>query len=279
MAWEVDDRPFRAALVARGVEVAQPVWNDPEVDWSAFDAVLIRTTWDYTDHLAEFVAWAERVGASTRLFNPAPVVRWNTHKGYLKELEALGVPLAPTVWLPRGSGVDVRAVCEERSWTRGFVKPMVGATARETLRFTADAEGLDVAQAFLERTLAVEDMMLQPYLPAVEQVGERSVIFFGGAPSHGVRKVPVPGDYRVQDDFGASDEPWHPERDELELARRVVAAAESIVGPLLYGRVDLLEDARGALLVTELELVEPSLFFRHDPGAPARLVDALLGAP
>lgn len=273
-AWEVDDRPFHAELAARGVDVAHPIWNDPAVDWSSFDAVLVRTTWDYTDDQEAFAAWAERAGQATRLFNPAHVIRWNTHKGYLRELEAAGVPLAPTVWLPRGTTIDVAATLAERGWTRGFVKPMVGATARETLRFTADTAPL--AQAFLERTLAVEDMILQPYLPAVEQAGERSVIFFGGRPSHGVRKVPVPGDYRVQDDFGAHDEPWHPDDDELALATRILHAAQDLVGELLYARVDLLEDDDGRLVVTELELVEPSLFFRHDPGAPARLADALL---
>ena len=276
MDWEVDDRPFHAELAARGVDVAHPIWNDPEVDWATFDAVLIRTTWDYTDDQAAFVAWAERAERATRLFNPARVVRWNTHKGYLHQLETAGVHLAPTVWLPRGSPVDVAATVRERGWSRGFVKPMVGATARETLRFTADPAGLAEAQAFLERTLAVEDMMLQPYLPAVEEVGERSVVFFGGRPSHGVRKVPVPGDYRVQDDFGAHDEPWSPSDDELELASGVVRAAQALLGELLYARVDLLEDEQGRLVLTELELVEPSLFFRHDATAAARLADALL---
>lgn len=270
--WEVDDRPLVAELEARGVEVLEPAWDASGVDWSAFDACLIRTTWDYMARQEDFVAWAARVEQVTRLFNPAATVRWNTHKRYLRELEARGAPLAPTVWLDRGAAVDVAAMVRERGWTRAFVKPQVGASARETLRFDADRAGIAAAQAFLERTLAVEDMMVQPYLPSVETEGELSAIFFDGRYSHGVRKVPVAGDYRVQDDFGAHDEPYRFRGAELALAERLAGLA----GGLLYARVDLLRDPAGQLRLNELEVVEPSLFFRHDEAAAGRLAAALI---
>jgi hypothetical protein len=275
--WEVDDRPLHEALAVRGVEVVEPSWDDAGIDWASHDACLIRTTWDYAERRDEFVAWAERAAAAAPLFNPPDVVRWNTHKRYLSELEADGLRLAPTAWLERGEPVDVRALVRERGWTRAFAKPCIGATARETLRFEADEAGLAAAQAHLDRLLRDEDVLLQAYLGSVETEGELSALFVDGELSHGVRKVPVPGDYRVQDDFGAADGPHELEPDELALARGVLEAVEARFGsPLLYARVDWLRDDEGRPVLNELELVEPSLFLRHGPAAAERLADALL---
>jgi hypothetical protein len=283
-AWEVDDAPFRLALREAGADVRLPVWNDPAVDWSAFDAALIRTTWDYQEQREHFVQWAVEAALRTRLFNPAPVVVWNTHKSYLRQLSEHGVPVAPTEWLQRGSRVDLASLLTARGWTRAFLKPCVGATARETLRFEAQGSGLARAEAHIARLLPHEDLMLQPYLSAVETRGEWSAVFFDGTLSHSVRKVPVPGDYRVQDDFGASDMLYHPAAGEIEVAHTVMAVLRDPAGPcptadgtpLLYARADFLWTDRGDCVLTELELVEPSLFFRHAPAAAPRLCDALL---
>ncbi len=275
--WEVDDRFLHAALTARGVAFERPVWDDPMVDWSRYAAVLIRTTWDYQDKLPAFLGWVARVAALTHLSNPAAVVRWNTHKHYLRELQQHGVPLAPTRWLDRGSDVDVGALLRELACDEGFLKPCVGATARETLRFKTDAAGLAAAQAHVDRLLVVEDLILQPFLRAVTVRGEWSAIFVAGRITHCVRKVPVSGDYRVQDDFGAHDEPYAPTATERAAAEHAMqVAAQLHGGDLLYGRTDWLWQDDGSCVLTELELVEPSLFFRHGPHAAAVLADAWL---
>jgi hypothetical protein len=300
-AHERDDLPLLAALRERGVHVEQPIWDDGAVDWSSFDAVLIRTTWDYQEKHSQFVAWADRVAGCTKLFNPAPLVGWNTHKQYLRELERLGVPLAETVWFAAGQAHDLGAATRARGITRGFLKPLVGANARNTLRFDAGhPEDLQRAQAHLARVTADADMMLQPYLASVEREGELSAIFFDGVLSHAVRKVPVAGDYRVQDDWGAHDEPTTLEPEALAVCERTFACMAAcfeqrgwdIALPLLYARVDLLRDASpggpralgggeaqktaaGRFVLNELEIVEPSLFFRHGPQGPQMLVDAL----
>jgi glutathione synthase/RimK-type ligase-like ATP-grasp enzyme len=277
-AHEVDDLALHRALERRGVDFELVAWDEADADWGAFDACLIRTTWDYAERREAFLAWAERAGRATRLFNPPELVRWNTHKRYLAELERAGAPVTPTLWIERGAGFDLRAALAELRWERAFLKPMVGATARETLRFDADAGGLARAEAHIARVLPSEGMMLQPYLSSVETEGERSAVFIDGALSHCVRKVPVPGDYRVQDDFGARDEPCELDRDERALARRVVALACQRFGTprLLYARVDFLRDDAGAVRLNELELVEPSLFFRHAQQAAERLADGLI---
>jgi hypothetical protein len=277
--WEVDDRPLREALRGEGAAVEEPAWDDPGVDWRSFDACLIRTTWDYMERRDEYVAWAERAGAATRLFNPAAVVRWNTHKSYLRDLEERGVAIVPTEWLPRGAPAAVGVLAGRRGCSRAFLKPVIGATARETLRFAADRDGLRAAQEHADRLLPTEGLMLQPYLERVETDGEVSAIFVDGELTHGVRKVPVAGDYRVQDDFGARDFPYPFAGDERAVAETVVATAGralNLSGPLLYARADFLRGPAGELLLTELELVEPSLFFRHAPSAAGRLAAALL---
>jgi hypothetical protein len=283
-AWEVDDRVLHAELSRAGVPFERPVWDDESVDWGRYDAVLVRTTWDYQDKLAAFRAWAERVAARTMLLNPEPVLRWNTHKHYLRDLQAHGVALAPTCWLARGERVDVARLVRGAGWREAFLKPCVGATARETLRFAADTNGLARAQAHVDRLLPHEDLMLQPFLPAVLTRGEWSAIFVAGAITHCVRKVPVPGDYRVQDDFGARDEPYVPSAVERAQAEHAMAVVQRPGGPcpgadgtpLLYGRADFLWTDAGTCVLTELELVEPSMFFRHGPHAARALVAALL---
>ncbi len=278
--WEVDDAPLFAALERRGVGWERPVWNDAAVDWARFDACLVRTTWDYCEHLDAFLDWIDSASALTRLDNPPRVLRWNLDKSYLRDLEEQAVRVAPTVWLARGARVSLADLLASRGWSRAFVKPVVGAAARGTLRVAADDPvGLAAAQEHIDRALATAALMVQPYLVAVETEGELSTIHVDGAFAHGARKVPVPGDYRVQDDFGAHDEPWYPSDEERALASRIVALAGARFGlsaPLLYARVDFLRDREGALCLNELELVEPSLFLRHAPETAERLIDAWL---
>lgn len=270
-----DEGPLRDALRARGLAVSEPAWDDAGVDWSAFTACLIRTTWDYMERREEYLAWTRAVSDRTRLFHPPGVVAWNTHKSYLRDLEAAGAPLADSLWLMRGAAPDLATIVQERGWQTAMIKPLVGATARNTLR--AGRDELDAAQSQLSAWLSVEDMMVQEYLPAVESEGELSVVMIDGRITHGVRKVPVTGDYRVQDDFGACDELWDPGARERMLARDIEAAARRLLGvDLLYARIDFLRGTSGAVVLNELEVVEPALFFRHEPAAAEALADALL---
>ncbi|MEQ1503446.1 MAG: hypothetical protein ABMB14_14505 [Myxococcota bacterium] len=260
--WERDDRGLHAALRARGAAVETPAWDDPAVDWGAYDAVVPRATWDYHERRDAFLGWIDRV---PRLINPPEILRWNTHKSYLRGLD---VPQPPTVWLTRGEEPDLGAI----PWPVAFAKPAVGATAAGTLVFRTDPDGLATARAHLAQWLPRVDVLVQPYVASVETAGERSAIAIDGEITHWVRKIPVPGDYRVQDDHGATDVPHEPEPAERALA----AAALGALGQrLAYARVDWLVGPTGPMLV-ELELVEPCLFFRHGPSAAERLADAIL---
>jgi hypothetical protein len=272
-----DDLPLAAALRARGATVVPAVWDDPRVAWGSFTLIAIRNTWDYHDRRDAFLAWVERASRLAPMVNPPHVLAWNTHKGYLRELEARGVDIAPTVWCPRGEAADLDAILDGREWGVAVVKPAISAGARDTMRVTTAnrAEG----RALLATILARCDAMIQPYLPSVEAHGERSLLFAGDAFSHAIRKhaLLAPGavNPEAQGDgvpnVGAS-------ADELAFAARVLSAAESATGAhFAYARVDIAHGAKGPLLM-ELELTEPSLFLRSDPAAADRFATALLAA-
>ena len=263
----VDPEPQQAAelLRSRGHRAEVVVWHD-DLDWSAYDLVVIRSTWDYFERLEEFLAWVDRVHVQSRLINPPSVVRWNAHKGYLAELGAAGVAVLPMLVLPHGSQ-DVAAAIAATGWGEVVVKPAVDGGARQT------ALGAAASDSLLEhaRRLAVlGDVVVQPYAAGIEH-GEVSLVVFGGEVSHAVRKVPAAGDYRVQAHHGGAELPHTVTDAELATARAALALAP--VG-VVYARVDLVEH-EGVPTVMELELIEPDLFLRVDAHAVERFVDAI----
>ena len=266
--WEIDDTPLIDALIARGVTVHRPAWT-AENDWDQFDMSVIRTTWDYHSRKVEFVEWCKSV---PRLYNNSTIVEWNTHKSYLQELEEHGIAIAPTVWISSDEHVDIKLIMKNFGVQKGFIKPQVGACASDTLRFSI--EELNHAQEFLESNIN-QDMMVQPYLESVETEGELTAVFIEGEFTHGVQKIPVKGDYRVQDDFGASDMPFTFTTSEIESMQRTLNFVP-MHEELLYARFDYLRDDSGKLVLNELELVEPSLFFRHCERSASIFADAII---
>jgi glutathione synthase/RimK-type ligase-like ATP-grasp enzyme len=267
---EVDAR-LAAALRGRGARVHAPRWNDGEVDWESFDVAVVRTTWDYVDDRDAFVAWAAATADRTALWNPADVLRWNTHKSYLLELEDRGAPVVPTAWLAQGDRLDLTELLASRGWSRAVVKPAVAAGSEGLAR--VDATQAAAGQRHLDALLATGDAMVQPYLSSVETRGELSVIVVDGEVSHAVRKRPTAGEFRIQEEFGGRYVAETLDRDAAELAAWLVDAAGT---ELLLARVDLLEDEVGALQLAELEATEPDLYLDAAPGAAARVADAIL---
>jgi len=276
--WEVDEAHLHEALRAQGVDYCVVSWDAGLEAFDEYDACLVRTTWDYAGRREEFLAWAHALAERMPVHNPPAVLSWSTDKRYLRELGQAGLPVIPSVWLEPGADPDPAPHLAELGCERGFLKPWVGASSREALRFDADEEGLSRARAHLERTLASEGMLLQPYLEGVEREGELSHVFFDGELAHSLRRTPRPGDFRVQECFGATDALEEATQESLELGRAALAAAAERCGlraPLLYGRVDFLRGAQGELLINELELVEPHFFFRLSPESAGLLVERL----
>lgn len=265
-----DDQQLRKSLAERGADVTAASWDDAAIDWAAFDLVVIRSTWDYYHRVEEFLEWVRRVSAVTRLENPANLVTWNAHKGYLEELQVRGVPVVPTEMLAQGSAHELGKVLRKRGWGEAVVKPAVSAGSEGTIRLTL--REAEEHQGHLDTLLAKGDVLVQPFVESVTQGGERSLIFFEGRYSHALKKQAAPGDFRVQPQFGGIITPDQPPQRVKDLARSILEAAE--VDPL-YARVDLVRIGEKWKLI-ELELIEPLLYFDTDPKAVHRFVDAIL---
>jgi len=259
------------ALRREGVAAEVAVWREP-MDWGRAALVLLRTPWDYPDHLQEFLDWASRVAALTRLRNGPDVVRWNLHKGYLLELQSRGVPIVPTRLVRRGDAADVQVAAAARQFCASelVIKPAVGINAGGALRAeTRGGIGPRANNALadhLSSLLGRGDALIQPFAASVLDAGELSLVFLGGEFSHAIRKIPRRGDYRVQDNHGGTAAPCAPGARELATARAALALAP---GKTTYARVDMvyLDDEP---VVMELELIEPELFLRFwEPAAAA----------
>jgi hypothetical protein len=286
---DLDDAPLVAALRERGYEVSAPVWNDQSVDWSTFDLVVVRSTWDYTERPRDFRWWAQRVGQVTRLLNPPSVIAWNIDKTYQRTMESAGLPIVPTIWMDPERNFNARAIHTRFPAFGHFViKPTVSAGSRDTGRYDAgETPSRALAITHVKDLLgAGRHVMVQRYLKQVDTVGETALVYFDGVLSHAVRKAPLlEGPYRAGEMDGVlyKEEVMtarEPSEAELEVGRRVIEALPTLVpgvdGTLPYARVDLIPDDEGNPVVLELELIEPSLFFAQAPGSVERFVDTIV---
>lgn len=246
------DAPLlKNAAKARGWSVVEPAWDDPAMDWGQIDLAVIRSTWNYPEALGDFLAWLTNVSSQTKLLNPEKMVRQNVHKGYLLGFELAGVPTVPTELLYAGESLPAPPKQDM------VVKPAVSAGSCHTYRVRAGEPW--------PADLPSEDLLLQPYLPSVENGGEVSVIVIDGKPTHAVTKAPR----------------FHGDEEDVRstaLTPALEAMTEQTMATLqetpLYARVDMIKDGDKWLL-SELELIEPSLFFFKDPSVLPTFLDAI----
>lgn len=252
-------------LARRGWAVDEVPWRT-DTDWGAYDAVVIRSAWDYQRDPDDFLAALDAIDRSTaRLENPLALVRWNLRKTYLRDLEARGLPVVPTRWLPHLSPADLPRLFDTFGTDEVVVKPVVGANADDTFRLSRGQPPEAALTAFAERTC-----MAQPFVRAVVEEGEFSLFHFGGAYSHAILKTPASGDFRVQEEHGGLIRAVTPEPALRALADAVLAA----LGPApLYARTDFVRSDTGFALM-EVELIEPSLYFPYNAASPERFASA-----
>jgi hypothetical protein len=263
------DLPLAAfALRAAGLEVDVVRWDAPDVDWPGYALAVVRSCWDYSWRLAEFLGWAAGV---PRLRNDVRVLRWNTDKTYLRDVERAGLPVVHTVWDPS----TAEELPEAGEWV---VKPSISAGSRDTARWTDPGAAL---AHVAELAAAGRTAMLQPYLPSVDEAGETAMLFLGGRFSHAVRKGPLlqRGEGVRQDRNSRGDlRPVEPTTRQREVAQSVLDAVAHLLPGApspLYARIDLVDDGGGRPVLLELELSEPSLFLPQAPDAVGRFVAAV----
>lgn len=257
-----DDHLLTSALQQKGYTVTEPSWRS-NVDWSKFDAVIIRATWDYHLHVDEFLAKLSLIEKSgTRLLNPLNIIEWNSDKRYLKELSEKGVSIVPTDFQDK---LDIESLnkCFERFGNKLIVKPVVSANSLNTfITEKGDTEALEI--------FSNEPCMVQPFIENIKSVGEYSLYFYDKEFSHAIVKIPQEGDFRVQEDFGGIQKQITPDDALMETAKHVI---EHLPEGTFYARVDILPDANGKYVLMELELIEPGMYFRFCEGSAEKMAD------
>ena len=267
-----DDQPLVEVFAAAGFEATPVVWSDPRVDWNTFDRVIIRNTWDYTDHLDDFLAWANRLRG--KILNTVDTVRWNSDKTYLQDLRDTHIPVIDTQFISTPTSQWVIPPSADF-----VVKPSVSAGSRDTLRLAAaDPQSRVRGQELIESITAVgKSAMVQPYLDRVDAEGETALLYIGGEFSHSIRKGPLlQKDIEVEHVHGLflqeDISPRIPRTEQRDLADRVIDVISGRFETPLYARIDLLDNHEGRPLVLEVELVEPSIFFGTSPASYDRFV-------
>lgn len=250
----------------RGWEVVEVPWT-AQTDWSAFDAVVIRSPWDYQSQPDRFLRLLEGIeNSSAQLFNSLAVCQWNLNKIYLRDLQDRGVRIIPTTWLDQLTP-ELLAKAFDRD-ERIVVKPRVGAGADDT--FVLDRDSPE-SWSTAHEVYASKPLMMQPFLPSIQTDGELSLFYFAGEYSHAIIKKPKQGDFRVQEEHGGVIEAIEPSVEHLRIGK---AALDAVPETLLYARVDVVRLPDDQFAIIELELIEPSLYFPFDAQSPGRFVDA-----
>jgi glutathione synthase/RimK-type ligase-like ATP-grasp enzyme len=265
-----DDRLLLEPLRKRAIEPVPEIWN--QSNWPRYDAVIIRSCWDYHLQPEKFLQWiADLEMADTPVFNPAPIVLWNSDKTYLRDLEAKGIAVVPTLWPEPDNPVSLTDELRELAWPKAVVKPRISATAYRTQLVTS--ENAISAQPLFDDLRLGPGVMVQKFMDGITTEGEWSLMFFAGAFSHAVIKRPKRGDFRVQNDFGGTAQPANPPPRVLAAATQAVESVDAT----LYARVDGVVD-EGLFRLMELELIEPALFLSEHQVAPTRFAEAIAQA-
>ncbi len=262
-----DDALAIQPFADQGLEVETVSWR-ADVDWSVYDAVIVRTPWDYMHAPDAFLTTIDRISDATRLANPAALMRWNLDKRYLSELKEQGVPVVPTEYGTALTADRLDALLSDYP-DGAVIKPVISAGSKDTfaLKPPVDAQTRQqVLEAHRESAY-----MWQPFVRSVVEEGEYSLFFFSGAFSHCIVKRPKQGDFRVQEEFGGDIVAIEATPEQLGVAQKVLGALPET---LLYARVDLVRGQQDEWWLIELEIIEPSLYLRTDEAAPARFARA-----
>lgn len=259
-----------------GIKVDVISWHAKQINWSQYDAVIVRSTWDYQLHAEAFVAkLAEITEQDTVLINPLSLIQWNISKRYLQTLASKGITIIPSVFFDSVAISDIYAQFDHFDTQEIIIKPLISANSDNTFRL--DHASLMGQAGPLSNIFSTTPCVIQPFLNSVISEGEYSLFYFNGEYSHTIKKVPKSGDFRVQEEHGGELISVTPDELQLDTAAKVLAALPE---KSLYARVDLLRnssaEAGDIWQLMEVELIEPSLYFNMDEASPERFVQATI---
>ena len=265
-----EDKVLLRLFAEKGLDVTEVIWNDPAVEWQAYDKAILKSPWDYHEQFPAFTAWLAKLEAlNIELLNPSQVVRWNSDKHYLKDISDAGLAVIPSLFLEKQTAPALADFFKQLNAQQLVIKPCVSASAKHTLIVTPEnaAERQKELHAFLQQ----ESFMVQPFVEEIRE-GELSFIFLGNQYSHSVIKLPKQGDFRVQHFHGGTIRNYEPSAAQVQVAQ---AYAGQFAAGCLYARVDGLL-VKNEFQLMELELIEPYLFLDSSPGVYERYYEALL---
>lgn len=263
------DKPLISLLAERGINATPAVWNDYTIDWSGFNALLFRNTWDYYQLETEFNQWLSQIQSlGIKTLNPIETIQQNKHKFYLKRLEAQGIQIIPTRFINKTNQLNLKSLWPE-TWEKAVIKPAFSAGSYLTEVFKKEkVDEINQKYAPIAKT---KELLFQQYIPEIETLGETSFIFFDKKFSHAVNKKPETGDFRVQVQFGGQYTLINPEKNILKTAENIIATYRE---PLVYARVDGII-INGSFTLMEVELIEPDLYFSLKPSALTTFASAI----
>jgi glutathione synthase/RimK-type ligase-like ATP-grasp enzyme len=258
-------------LAAASIDTQFVDWRATGCDFSQFDLIVLRSCWDYHLHTEDFIDWLQSVGQATPVLNAINTVLWNHNKFYLREVEAMGIDVAPTVFVNGNGPIAPSGWQEIRSWKKCVVKPAVSASAHKTWLFNRVTFP---DEDELKSRMEGEPFLIQQFIPEIANQGEISFVYVDGAYSHAVLKRPAGGDFRVQKEHGGSAELFDPDPDFLAQANEIAAKVQQVRDSLCC-RIDAVT-RNGKLVLMELELIEPELFLGLAEGAAERFAKAIV---
>ena len=264
-----EDGLVASELESLNISCQRVAW-DEHFNVDKFRYILFRTTWNYFDQLDLFRVFLKHCRKSTILINNYEQITWNLDKKYLIDLKDCGVNIVPTKIIQRGQKTTLASVCQSNFWGDIIIKPCVSAAAWHTYHIKA-SQILDYEKLFHNLSLA-QDMIVQEFQSSITTRGEISLMMIGGEYTHAVLKRAKRGDFRVQDDYGGSVAAYLPKVDEIKFAHRVLGALP--FNPI-YARIDIMIDNGGNLALSELELIEPEMWFRLYPKAAKLLANSI----
>lgn len=265
-----EDDLVREALENKGLDVTRKDWTDPYFDWQNTRLALFRTTWDYFHKFGHFTKWLDRISKQTYLSNPEKLIRWDLDKHYLDDLKRKGINVTPTLYIPKDAQTTLEQLHKRTGWNDTVLKPAVSGAARHTYKLNRRV--IPEYEEVFQELISKEDMMLQEFQHNVLEKGEVAFMVIGGEFTHAILKKAKEGDFRVQDDFGGTVREYNASQKEIEFAEKAVSVCEP---QPVYARVDVIEDNQKNPAVTELELIEPEMWFRYNPEAADKLAASI----
>lgn len=266
----LEDSLIQKALEKKGFIVTRKSWSDPGFNWSDTKYALFRTTWDYFERFDEFIRWMGRTSRVLDFINPFKLAQWNLDKHYLLDLQKKGIPVVKTEFIKPLTRTTLLDEVQKLDTIEAVLKPAISGAARHTYRLKP--HNIANHEKIFQRLIKSESMMVQPFIDSILEKGEVSLMVINGQYTHAVLKKARPGDFRVQDDFGGTVQDYHPPNKIVDLAERTIKACP--YAPL-YARVDIVWDENDAPVVSELELIEPELFFRKNERSADLLATAI----